>query len=90
MEATTQTTEVKPNEEAAHDSTYIPRGLVTAELKFYAPPTDGAKPFDYPGKIEPREGLPKRNFGDVDIPVTITDVRGRESLFNLDDNDFVS
>ena len=88
MEATTQTTAIQPNKEAAHDSTYIPRGSVTAELKFYAPPANGAKPFDYPGKIEPPEGLPKRNFRDADIPVTITDVRGRESFFNIDDNGF--
>lgn len=88
MKATAQTTAAQPNEEAAHDSTYIPRGSVTAELKFYAPPTDGAKPFDYPGKIEPPEGLPKRNFGDADISVTITDIRGREPHFNLDDNGF--
>ena len=70
------------------DSAYIPRGPVNAELKFYAPPADGSRPFNYPGEIEPPEGLPKRNFGDADIPVTITDLRGRETCFNLDDNAF--
>ena len=88
MEPTTQTRKARPNAEAAHDSTYVPRGSVIAELKFYAPPADGAKPFNYPGEIEPPQGLPKRNFGDADIPVTITDIRGRESFFNLDDNGF--
>ena len=88
METTTQITADQPNEEAAHGPTYIPRGSVTAELKFYAPPVDSSKPFDYPGKIKPPEGLPKRNFGDADIPVTITDIRGHESFFDLDDNGF--
>ena len=88
MEANTQSTAAQPNTEAAPDYAYIPRGSVTAELKFYAPPADGTKPFNYPGEIEPPEGLPKRNFGDADIPVTITDIRGRESCFNLDDNGF--
>ena len=88
METTTQNTADQPNDEAAHDPTYIPRGSVIAELKFYAPPVGGAKPFDYPGKIEPPEGLPKRNFGDADIPVMITDIRGREPFFNLDENGF--
>ncbi len=88
MAPTTQTTTALPKVEATHSSTHIPRGSVTANLKFYAPPADGAKPFNYPGEIEPPKSLPKRNFGDADIPVTIKDIRGQEFLFNLDDNAF--
>lgn len=78
------------NVESSPHSSYIPRGIATASLKFYAPPANGSKPFNYPGEIEPPEGLPKRNFGDADIPVTITDIWGQESLYNLDDNAFTT
>ena len=88
MATLTQTTAVPPKTEPAHDSSYIPRGSVTAELKFYAPPFDGSKPFNYPFGTEPPEGKPRRNFGDADIPVMITDIRGQESSFNIDDNAF--
>ena len=71
-----------------HDSSYIPRGPVTASLKFYAPPTDGSKPFNY---VEaPPEGQPQRNFGDTDLDVAISDLRGQESQFTLDNNAFTS
>ena len=72
----------------ARDSLFIPRGSVTAEIKFYTPPSDNSKPFNYPYGTDPPEGQPRRNFGDVDIPVEIKDIRGREHLFNLDDNAF--
>ncbi len=71
-----------------HDTSYIPRGSVTADLKFYAPPPDGSKPFNYPG--EPPRGQVQRNFGDADTPVTIKDIRGQESLYNLDENAFAT
>ncbi|MCJ1475948.1 hypothetical protein MMC13_004612 [Lambiella insularis] len=83
-QSTTTSTDVKPD----HDSSYIPRGPVTASLKFFNPPADGSKPFNYPNGTDPPEGLPRRNFGDADIPVTIHDIRGRESSLNLDDHAF--
>jgi len=88
MAITPQSTVAPTKLEATHNSSYIPRGTVTAELKFYAPPADGSKPFNYPNGTPIPEGLPKWNFGDADIPVTINDIRGQESLFNLDDNAF--
>jgi len=82
----TQTTATPSQIHATHDSSYIPRGSVTAELQFYTPPTDGSKPFNY---VEsPPEGQPQRNFGDIDIPVEIHDIRGQESSFDLDRNAF--
>jgi len=88
MVTVTQSTKAQPNGEVKRDSSYIPRGSVTAELKFYAPPVDGSKPWNY--VEEPRDGSPKRNFGDSDIPVTIKDIRGQESLYSLDENAFTT
>lgn len=73
-----------------HDSTYIPRGPATASLKFFDIPSDGAKPFNYPLGTEPPEGMPRRNFGDADISVTVQDIRGQETLYNIDDNAFTT
>ncbi|MCJ1253172.1 hypothetical protein MMC24_000980 [Lignoscripta atroalba] len=68
----------------SHDTSYIPRGPVTASLKFYATPADGSRPFNF---VEaPPAGQPQRNFGDIDHDVTINDIRGRESEFTLDNN----
>ena len=86
MATPSETTVIPPQLPSNHDTSYIPRGPVTAELKFYAAPTDGSKPFDYPN--EPPAGLPKRNFGDADTAVTIKDIRGQESLYKIDDNAF--
>lgn len=88
MATQTQTTTAPPKMQATQDSSYIPRGSVTANLNFYKAPSDGSKPFNY---VEsPPEGQPQRNFGDADIPVTIHDIRGQESSFNLDDNAFAT
>ncbi|KAI9863810.1 MAG: hypothetical protein M1824_006407 [Vezdaea acicularis] len=64
----------------------IPRGPVQASLSFYAPPTDGSKPFNY--VEQPPAGEPQHNFGEHTTIVTISDVRGRESHFTLDKNAF--
>ncbi|KAF2458697.1 hypothetical protein BDY21DRAFT_283419 [Lineolata rhizophorae] len=64
----------------------VPRGPVTASLNFYKAPADGSKPFNYVEK--PPEGEPQRNYGDQPTSVTINDIRGRESSFNLQDNAF--
>ncbi|KAI9811765.1 MAG: hypothetical protein M1827_005310 [Pycnora praestabilis] len=66
--------------------TPVPRGPVASELKFYAAPLDGSKPFNY---VEtPPAGQPQRNFGDSDLVVEINDIRGGESRFSLDNNAF--
>ncbi|KAF2089216.1 hypothetical protein K490DRAFT_63354 [Saccharata proteae CBS 121410] len=64
----------------------IPRGPVTSTLCFYAPPADGSKPFNYVEK--PPAGQPEKNFGEHETAVSINDIRGRESAFNLDTNAF--
>ncbi len=88
MAKTTQETVAPSKVETTHDASYIPRGSVTADLKFYAPPPDGSKPFIYPA--EPPKGQVQRNFGDADTPVTIKDIRGQEYLYHLDDNAFAT
>ena len=72
----------------SHDSDYIPRGSVNVKLQFYKAPADGSRPFNY---VEtPPEGQPQRNFAETDIPVTIHDIRGQESSFNIDTNAFAT
>ncbi|KAK5716031.1 hypothetical protein LTR15_009856 [Elasticomyces elasticus] len=64
----------------------IPRGSTKASLTFYSAPPDGAAPFNY---VEPQpEGHPQRNFGEFNQEVTIQDVRGRESDFDMNTNGF--
>lgn len=74
MAATSQNTDTGHSAENTSNSSYIPRGTVVAELKLYAPPGDGSKPFNYLDGTPIPEGLPKRKFGDADVPVTIHDV----------------
>ncbi|KAL1884373.1 hypothetical protein VTK73DRAFT_67 [Phialemonium thermophilum] len=64
----------------------IPRGDVQAKLHFYKPPADGSKPFNYVNT--PPEGEPQRNYSDEAHEVTIHDIRGHESDFNLDHDAF--
>ncbi|MCJ1310271.1 hypothetical protein MMC25_003933 [Agyrium rufum] len=70
------------------DSSYIPRGPVTAPLSYFSPPENGATPFYY--VEEPPEGEPRQNFGATDIETAIQDIRGHESTFTLDNNAFAS
>lgn len=64
----------------------IPRGPVTAKIKYYSSPEDGSEPFNY---VEaPPTGQPERNFGDEEFSVTIQDARGREGDFSLDTDFF--
>lgn len=68
-------------------SAQVPSGPVTAELNYFHPPADGAKPFNY---VEtPPEGEPQRNFSDETHSVQINDVRGREANFSLDHDAFL-
>jgi len=88
MATQTQTTAAPPKMQTIQDSAYIPRGSVTTKHNFYKAPSDGSSPFNY---VEsPPEGQPQRNFGDTDIPVTIHDIRGQESSFNIDANAFAT
>ncbi|KAF3343655.1 hypothetical protein VdG2_08449 [Verticillium dahliae VDG2] len=62
-------------------------GNTTATLNFYAPPPDGAAPFNHVDPPPP--GLPIRNYTTDSRPVPITDIRGSESSFqNLDRDAF--
>ena len=86
MATTTQTSTAPQQLKVSHESTYIPRGSVTTKLQFYTAPADGSRPFNY---VEsPPEGQPQRNFGDSGIDVTIHDMRGQETNFNIDTNAF--
>lgn len=71
---------------AQNQDSFVPRGPVRSSLVFYAPPTDGSKPFNYVEK-QP-EGQPQRNFGEDTQELQINDIRGRESQFNLGNNAF--
>ncbi|KAI9823557.1 MAG: hypothetical protein M1819_001164 [Sarea resinae] len=64
----------------------IPRGPVTTQLLFYAPPADGSSPYNYVEELP--KGEPQRNFGDNEQPVRLDDIRGRENDYNLDHNAF--
>ena len=67
-------------------NTYIPRGPAETELTFYVPPADGSTPFNY---VEsPPEGYPQRNYLEGPQSITLTDIRGQENAFNLDDHAF--
>jgi hypothetical protein len=68
------------------DASYIPRGPVRSTLKFYQVPADGSNPFNYVEK--PPEGRPQRNYGEERHEVEISDIRGRESDFDLDKDAF--
>jgi len=68
------------------DSSYIPRGDVTITLNYFQPPEDGSAPYNYVEK-QP-EGVAQRNYKDFDVNVPFTDIRGRESQYNLDTDAF--
>jgi hypothetical protein len=78
--------EVERQSNEITDSSYIPHGDTVAALNYFIPPKDGSVPFNF---VEaPPEGQPQRNFGDFDINVPITDIRGRENEYNLDHDAF--
>ncbi|KAL9119127.1 MAG: hypothetical protein Q9187_004315 [Circinaria calcarea] len=90
MATTTQTIQplILTSDSSPQDPTFIPRGPVTAELSFYAPPADGAVPFNYVEKAP--EGFPQQNFGHEEHHVRLQDIRGHESSFNLQNNSFAT
>lgn len=88
MSTTTAATETQAAAQkfTVTDEAIVPRGDVSATLCFYDPPKDGAKPFNY---VEtPPEGEPQRNFGASEHEITIHDIRGRESDFEMNVNGF--
>lgn len=64
----------------------IPRGNTIVDLNYFKVPEDGSVPFNY--VEEPPEGQPRRNFGDFDQPIQLTDIRGNEPSYNLDKDAF--
>lgn len=68
------------------DRNYVPRGDTFVTLNYFKPPEDGSKPYNYAEGPPPGEA--ERNFGDHDIQVPITDIRGRESEFTFDKEAF--
>ncbi|KAK0250370.1 hypothetical protein B0A54_16185 [Friedmanniomyces endolithicus] len=64
----------------------IPRGPTTATLTFYSPPPDGSAPYNYVETPPPNH--PQRNYAEAPHPVTISDIRGRETDFSTDTNGF--
>ncbi len=77
---------------AINSSDNVAHGDVVAQLNFFVPPADGAKPFNYTDT--PPEGQPQRNFTTAPHDVLIQDIRGREAEFSaipasLDRNAFV-
>ncbi|KAI9846150.1 MAG: hypothetical protein M1838_001386 [Thelocarpon superellum] len=64
----------------------IPRGPVISTLNFYTAPADGSKPYNWVEKQA--EGVPQRNYTLTPTEVQLTDIRGREEQFSLDNNAF--
>ena len=84
----TETQTVTPPQLATLHASNVHRGPVTSKLYFYNPPEDGSKPFNY---VEaPPEGQPQRNYSDIEIPITIDDIRGQEASYTLDNNAFTA
>ncbi|KAL8741165.1 MAG: hypothetical protein Q9184_008417, partial [Pyrenodesmia sp. 2 TL-2023] len=82
----TQTSTTAPSSLTPHHT--IPRGPVTATLNFYQPPSDDSTPYNY---VEaPPQGQPPRNYSDAAHEVTIGDIRGTESSFDIDTHAFAA
>lgn len=83
---TTSTQTQQPTTFGVTQDIEIPRGPTTSSLIFYSPPEDGSAPFNY---VEPQpEGHPQRNYGEFKHEVTVHDIRGRESEFDINVNGF--
>ena len=86
MSSTTTQTQTSSFTTKSTDSTFIPRGPVTASLNFFKDPEDGSKPHNY---VEtPPAGQPQRNFTQNEVSLTLNDIRNRESDFHLDKDAF--
>lgn len=60
----------------------VPRGPVTTQLTFYAPPPDNAQPYNY--VQTPPPDTPQRNYQDATHSITLTDIRNNEPAYTLD------
>ncbi|UKZ52881.1 hypothetical protein TrVGV298_006668 [Trichoderma virens] len=66
---------------------WVPRGNVIAMLNHYAPPADSScQPFNYVDT--PPAGQPGRNTSDSTQETLIHDLRGQDSVFDLDKDKF--
>lgn len=82
-----QVTKAEPyHVEGTQNNIYIPRGNTTVTLNYFKPPEDGSAPHNYVERQT--DGRPQRNFGDFDVKVPITDVRGHEEEYTLDKDAF--
>ena len=88
MSTSTQTITPITLTSGTQDSTYVPRGPVTSNLRFYSPPADGATPYHYVEK--PSGDIPQSNFGVKEVDVELQDIRGQESSFSLEKNSFAT
>ncbi|KAG0652637.1 hydroxylase desaturase asaB [Hyphodiscus hymeniophilus] len=81
---------VQPEQQSAKPNTYIPRGDTVVTLNYFRPPEDGSIPFQQAGDNVDNipAGQVLRNFGDFDVKVPITDIRGHESEYTLDEHAF--
>jgi hypothetical protein len=59
---------------------------VEVALNFFEPPVDGSPPFQY--AQEPPPGQPTSNYTQPTFQVRLTDIRGQESNYNLDQDAF--
>ena len=85
---TTTTTTTLTSPPTKSQDIEIPRGPVTSTLIFYAPPSDDAKPWNY--VEQPPPGLPQRNYTEHPSEVSISDIRGQESSFELNTHGFTT
>lgn len=56
-----------------------------AKLNFFKDPEDGTKPWNY---VEVPSDGPQRNYGHEEVELTVNDIRGQESQFNLEKDAF--
>ncbi|KAL5333806.1 hypothetical protein BJX70DRAFT_391922 [Aspergillus crustosus] len=61
-----------------------PSGPVTVDLKFLDPPKDGSVPH----AVVPASGPPQENYTSITHQVSLTDIRGHETEYNLDKDAF--
>lgn len=70
---------------ATLDTSRVPRGTVTASLKYTQLPTDGSEPYSL---VDPLAHKEEFNFTQQAFDVEIHDIRGREADFTLDHDAF--
>lgn len=63
----------------------IPRGETKSNLIFYSPPADGSAPYNY---VEPQPDGHQKNYGENPHEVTLHDIRGHESNYDINTNGF--